>query len=262
MNVNTIALSVKRGSKLAFQVAKEKSPTILCGIAIGGVIATVVTTVKQTKKAVRKYDAMTEIVVDEQTGEETVKEPDKKDLVIEMAKIYAPVAVLGSLTIASMVSSHVISLKRNAALAAMLTMAEESLREAEKHFDPEELKKFKDERVEKRLEECPFDPDNLVLTDTGDEIWFEPICGRYIRTSILHIRDCIAEYNENLAFGECMSYNELMAMIGFQENEVGDLIGWQGRRITVTYSSRNLSDGRPCGVISFDQEPSFNYREY
>lgn len=262
MNVNTIALSVKRGSKLAFQMAKEKSPTILCGIAIGGVIATVVTTVKQTKKAVRKYDAMTEIVVDEQTGEEIIKEPDKKDLAIEMAKIYAPVVVIGGLTIASMVSSHVISLKRNAALAAMLTMAEESLREAEKHLDPEELEKFKDEQIDKKFKDCPFDEDEGTITDTGDEWWFDPYCGRRIKTSAIHIRECVAEFNERLAWGESMSFNELMALIGFQDCEFGDLIGWRDGKLVFEPRSRTLSDGRPCGIIYFNREPSITYRDY
>ena len=262
MNVNTIARTVKSSSKLAFNVLKEKSPTILCGVAVGGVIVTVVTAIKQTKKAVRKYDSMTEIVIDEETHEEVVKEPEQKELVIEMAKIYAPVLIVGSLTIASMVTSHVITMKRNAALAAMLTMAEESLREAEAHMTKEELEKFKDEQIDKKLKDCPFDEDEGVITDTGDEWWFDPYCGRKIRTSAIHIRECVAEINERLAWGESMSFNELMALIGFQECEFGDYHGWREGRLVFEPRSRTLSDGRPCGVIYFNREPSTAYRDY
>ena len=124
---------------------KKHSPEILI---VGGVIGVVGSTVmackattklngvlEESKENVKKIHEEAANKVSDNNIEQVEKEL-KKDLTVayaktgvELIKLYAPSVILGTLSIASIISSHGLMRKRNVALAAAYTAVDKSFKE-------------------------------------------------------------------------------------------------------------------------------------
>lgn len=129
-------------NKIGFQV-KKHSPEILIVAGVIGTVASTVIACKATTKlgaildeTKETVDKIHECVDDETLSEKYSLEDSKKDLAIvyihsglALAKLYAPAAILGSLSIASILVSNNILRKRNVALAAAYTAIDKGFKE-------------------------------------------------------------------------------------------------------------------------------------
>ena len=147
--------------KVGFQLQK-KSPEILVGLGIVGVVTSAVMACKATLKVneivEKTQDDLDRIHKSEETGmtpagESYSKDDCKKDLTltyvqtgVAFAKLYGPAVMLGAVSVTSILASHRILKKRNVALAAAYTAIDHSFKDYRKRV----LDRF-GEQVEKEL---------------------------------------------------------------------------------------------------------------
>jgi hypothetical protein len=129
-------IPVKISSKVALAGLKvqQKSPALLLGGGIAGVVGTVILASRATLKLGDVLDkAQADIDLLDKAGELRPDEYSDKDIVkhkavvklqlaLSIAKLYGPSVALGGVSIALLVSSHNILNKRNAALTTRATV--------------------------------------------------------------------------------------------------------------------------------------------
>ena len=100
---------------------KRKSPEILTGVGIGGMITTTVLAVKATPEAMHRIEA--------RKKEEHHRKLTAVQTVQAAWKCYIPAGVTGTVSIACLIGASTLNGRRNAALATAASLAETSLRE-------------------------------------------------------------------------------------------------------------------------------------
>ena len=114
-------LDLSKAVKNAKLTVAKKSPEILVGIGIAGMVTTVVLAVKATPKA---------IVLMEQKKEELKEDKLSPVEVVKAAwKCYIPAAVIGCASITCVVGASTVHARRNAALATAYSLSQSALRE-------------------------------------------------------------------------------------------------------------------------------------
>ena len=102
-------VSVKDLSQNIKSTLSKRSPEILTGIGIAGMITATILAVKATPKAIK--------LLDEQYGDNNGNPIPKKEVVRTCWKCYIPSAVTGAASISCLIGASKVNLKRNAALA-------------------------------------------------------------------------------------------------------------------------------------------------
>ena len=109
--------NVKQYFKMAKKVVQKKSPEILTGLGIAGMITTVVLAVKATPKALDLIDKE----IDNRNGKLEQEEPQINKLKpVETVKVawkpYIPAVLLGGASVACLIGANTVSARRHAAL--------------------------------------------------------------------------------------------------------------------------------------------------
>ncbi len=241
--------------------AKRHSPEILTGIGIAGMITTTVMAVRATPKALTLI------------GEREVDEDrklSKREIVKTAWSCYAPAAIVGGVSIACLVGSTSVNLRRNTALAAAYSCAETALREyQEKAVEVVGEKKeqtIRDAVAKERIEKHPVSESQILYTGHGDTLCYDSWCSRYFKSDIEVIRRAVHNLNDRLRMDNYISLNEFYDAIGLEETKVGDLLGWNIGKgyIKLSFSSVLASDltpfpDTPCLVIDFQVPPEYEY---
>ena len=100
---------------------KRKSPEILTGVGIGGMITTTVLAVRATPEAMRR--------IEKKKKEEQHKKLTAVQTVRAAWKCYIPAGVTGGVSIACLIGASAVNGRRNAALATAYSLAESTLRD-------------------------------------------------------------------------------------------------------------------------------------
>lgn len=251
MSIKT--LGAKITGKFAKQVflAKEASPTVLIGVGVVGVVATAVLASRATLK-------VAEVLAE---TEENLKSVDKdKDAVeveksvfstqvrtaIKIAKLYAPAALVGAVTIAAMTGSHVILQRRNAALSAAFAglsasynrYRERVIADAGEGKDREYM--YGGEEIE-IVEEGENGPETKTVTAVdADEIKngvngspyakvfdeFNPNFRRIPGANAQFIDGHMRWANDMLNSNGFVFLNDVYDLLGFEKTEAGQRVGW------------------------------------
>lgn len=257
----TIFNNVSRTFHRAGFKIKKHSPEILI---VGGVIGTVVGAVmacKATLKApaiiddakvkIDKIHKAAETGVTE-AGEEYSVEDSKKELAgvyvktgFELAKLYAPSVVVGTLSISSTVASNGILRKRNAALAAAYATIDAGFKE----YSGRVIERFgKELDHELRYNIKATEVEEVVTDEEGNEKtvkttvhtvdpnmnsvyarFFDETCPAWEKNAednlyFLRCQQTIA--NQMLQSRGHLYLNEVYDLLGMQRSEAGQIVGW------------------------------------
>lgn len=196
----------------------KKSPTILMVLGIGGCVSATVIAIKETPKAVK--------LLEEKKKELKVEKLPVKEVVKTTWKLYLPVVVTGTLSIACIICSHTINEKRKAALATLYTISETAMHEyrdrvreefPEKDF---ELAKEVSDKIEADYGDILEDLDKHPINRS--EVWIrEPITGQEFFMSENEVRTRITELNEQMVDGDmCISVNEYLDQLDLNISDV------------------------------------------
>lgn len=244
--------------KIGFQL-KKHSPSILVGVGIVGAVTSTVLACKATTKASKVVEKskedikqIRECMADESlitTGEYS-EQDGKKDLTmvyartsVELVKLYAPAAIVGTLSIASILASHAILNKRNVALASAYAVVDKSFKDYRKRVKQRYGNEAEhDIRFGLKSEEVKvFDEDgkeSTVVVKSVDKEWEQP--SDYVRIFDEFNENWKREHNYNLYFLKqqeryfndllrakgVVFWNEVLEGLGFPRVPEGQMIGW------------------------------------
>lgn len=244
---------------------KKRSPEILIGMGIAGMVTTTILAVKATPKAVELInDRKEELEVDTLTPIETVK---------ATWKCYIPAAVSGVASIACIIGSNSVNSRRNAALATAYTLSESAFTKYRdsvvETIGEKKEKAIRDKVSEKELKETPVNRTEVITVGGGKTLFFDPMSHRYFYSTIDKIKK--AENNLNWKintdpFDYGVTLNDFYEEIGLPTTATGDALGWNIRigMLDIYTSAQKVEDdndheGEPCLVINFANPPKYEF---
>lgn len=257
-NLKTLTSSVKR-------TLGKNSNKILMGFGIAGMITTTVLAVRATPKAM--------ILIEEEKRSKKESETTKIDIIKAAYKPYIPAIFTGAFSIACLIESSNISAKRTAAIAAAYKLSETALSEYKdaiiETVGEKKAKEIKDKIVEKRIENNPVDSATVVFTGYGETLCYDSISGRYFRSNLEKIKKTENEINYALRNDDYVALNYLYDLLGLEETNIGDDLGWNIDRdgyVEIEINSKIAKDksnpsidGQPCIVMDYSVQPKYEY---
>lgn len=254
MNLQTIA-------KQTLRTLKKHSPGILTGIGIVGLLATSVLAVDATPKAMELIrEKKEEIGVEKLTAAETVK---------ATWKCYIPAAVTAATSVACIVGANSVNAKRQAALATACTLSETAMREYKdkvvETIGEKKEREVMDAIAKDKIEKNPVSKSEVILTNKGDTLCFDPWSSRYFKSDAEKLRKAVNDLNYQLINEGCVTLNDFYYDIGLEETRPGETLGWninRGGQVQFRFSSQVAEDGTPCLVLEFINPPSYDYSQY
>lgn len=253
MNKPNVAKMVK-GVKSA---VSKRSPEILMGLGIAGMITTTVLAVKATPKALQKIDE-----AKEEKGELKPIE------VVKVAwKPYIPAAVTGIVSTACLIGSSSVSTRRNAALATAYQLSTTALSEyKEKVVETIGEKKeqvIREKIAEDKIAKNPVTNNTVFVTEKGSTLCYDSVSGRYFTSDIDYIKKVTNELNRRMLTEMYVSLNDFYRELDLPELpdiKIGDDLGWTTDAwIQPDFTAMLTDDNRPCIVMDFLVGPRYGY---
>lgn len=243
------------------QFVSKRSPEILTGIGIAGMITTTVLAVRATPKALQ--------LIEEKKNDDWVDELSPLEVVKTAWKPYVPAAVTGITSVACLIGASSVNAKRNAALATAYKLSETALTEyREKVIETIGEKKEKtvrDKVAEERVKKNPVSKSEVIITNNGTTLCFDPISARYFKSSIDKIKRAENELNKQMLhdISGYVSLNDFYDELGLDHTSVGDDLGWNvDRLIDISFSSQLNDNGEPSVVLDYLVAPKYDFYKF
>lgn len=248
--------------KVGFTI-KKHSPAILVTAGVVGVVASTVMACKATtkintileekNKQVEKIHAASEKIELKESGKYT-EEDAKKDLTIvytqtgvKLVKLYAPSVIVGTVSIVSILASHRILTKRNAALSAAYAVVDQGFKDYRKR-----VKERFGDRVDYELRHNikAEEIETIDLDENGNEVkgtktidvvnsekdqysdfarFFDELSPYYQKSSELNLfflKQQEQYANDRLKRRGYLTLNEVYEALGIPLTEAGMVHGW------------------------------------
>ena len=255
------ALSVNAVKSIIKPIEKsiqKNAPQILSGLGIAFGVGAVGFSVKATVKAV-------EIVKEKE--KEKGEKLTKKEIVQSTWKSYIPVATCSAASVACVVASTHISMRRLATMTAAYAMSENSFKEY-KDKAVEILGEKKEEEIrgavsQDYIEKHP--PYNAIVEKAkgGATLCLDKLGGRYFYSDADTIRRVINDMNHMLNMDYHVALNDFYYLMDMKESGIGDEFGWRltdGDLINVEFDTELTPEGTPVLVMNFTVGPRPNFR--
>lgn len=253
-NLATIAKDIRK-------FASKRSPEILTGIGIAGMITTTILAVRATPKALE--------LLEEQKKEESVDELSSFEVVKVAWKPYIPAMVTCIASTACLIGASSVNTKRNAALATAYKLSETALSEyRDKVVETIGEKKeriVRDKVAEERVKKNPVSKNEVIVTGNGKTLCFDPISGRYFMCSIETIKKAENTLNKQMLhdISGYVSLNEFYDELGLDHTSVGNDLGWNTNQlIDIDFSSQLNDNGEPSVVLDYLVAPKCDYYNF
>lgn len=241
--------------------ARKHQPEILTGIGVAGMISTVIMAVKATPKALDRMEEVKEI-----HAEDTDKKAFCKDVLLKVAPVYIPAAVIGGLSISCLVGASSVNYRRNAALATAYTLSESALKEYQEKV-VETIGSKKEEAIrasiaKDRYEKEPITSREVYITEKGKTTFYDPLSGRYFESDIDALKKIENELNRRMRDENEISLNEFYYEVGLPGTELGEIMGWSIERgyIDLEFIPEKTPDDRPCFMVGHNLRPDYRYK--
>ena len=241
--------------------ASKRSPEILTGIGIAGMITTTILAVRATPKALE--------LIEEQKEEESVDELSSLEVVKVAWKPYIPAMVTCIVSTACLIGASSVNTKRNAALATAYKLSETALSEyRDKVVETIGEKKeriVRDKVAEERVKKNPVSKNEVIVTGNGKTLCFDPISGRYFMCSIETIKKAENTLNKQMLhdISGYVSLNEFYDELGLDHTSVGNDLGWNTNQlIDIDFSSQLNDNGEPSVVLDYLVAPKCDYYNF
>ena len=249
------------------KAASKKSPEILTGIGIAGMITTTVLAVKATPKALELIES----------AKESKKEDsdDKPGLnAVEVVKVawkpYIPAAVTGVVSVACLIGASSVNARRNAALATAYQLSANALTEYKEKvvetIGEKKEKGIREKIAQDKVTQNPVSKSEVVITGAGDVLFLEPVSMRYFTSDIEKVRKIINDINYRMTCGmeESISLSEFYDEIGLTHTSNSDEIGWnlyKDGQIRLDFHPTVAEDGKPCLMLEYGVSPRYRYMD-
>ena len=240
----------------------KNSPAILTGIGAAGVVATALLTARASLRAVDEIRA----VEGDWPGAEEVVTLSAREKVQLTWTHFIPPIVVGSATIACIISAQSINSRRNAALMSLYTLSDRALTE----FREKTAELHGDSKVEKIQEEIARDRitsrDPSEELPTGDErlsYSYDSWTDRYFWSTRNEVDAAVNEVNAEINRNNYASLNMFYGLVGLGAIPLGDDFGWNmDHPMAVSYQYIPAKDGSPCMAVTFKSTPKQDYYSF
>lgn len=251
---------ITKATKNLGRAIDRNSPTILTALGVAGVVSTVIMAVKATPKALEAIEQEQTFRSEELSDDRPLDIPG----VIEATwRLYLPATIMGVTTIACIVGANHISLRRNAALVSLLSLAETAAREYHEkvveQIGEKKAEKINEEIAQKHLDEHPVKDQTMIFTGNGNYLCFDDFSKRYFRSDVEAIRRSENRFNQRLLRDGWLGINEFYYELGLEPIELGDEFGWIAERslLEIRFDTKMAKDtNEPCLVISYSVTPN------
>lgn len=235
----------------------EKSPEILTGVGIAGMLSSVIFAVKATPKAMQLVEDELEYNLD----------ATKMDIFRAAWKPYVPAATTFIFSSACLIGANSINHKRNAAIATACSLSEYALREYRNKvvevIGEEKEREIRDAVSRDRVEARPLTSE-VIITGNGDVLCFETLSGRYFKSNVDRIEKAMNILNRRVLSENYCSVNDYYEALGLDPIDVGEELGWNtdDGMIELHYSSQLTVDNQPCVVLDPIVMPRHGYSKF
>lgn len=251
-------MDISTALKGAGSILKRNSSTILTGLSVAGVLSTVVFGVKAGVET-GAYLERRRL----QYRDDDRPMPTRKEIVADVWKDYIPVVGLAVLTASCTIGAQSINLRRQAALVSAFTVSETALREYQEQVNkiaPTKDRQARDEIAKKDIEANPVTSREVIITSGKDQLFYEPITGRYFTSDMETVRKAVNDINFQITNQVYASQNDFYRKIGLPPVDLGDEFGWSDTGpLEVDYSAQLTDDGRSAIVLRYYREPIKDY---
>lgn len=269
--------NLSRTVKSVQMALKRRSPEILTGLGIAGMLSTTILAVKATPKALllieeekhrRNYEKVKEARDNGWDMCDQIDTLPPVDTVKTVWKCYIPAAVTGTVSVACLIGASSVNARRNAALATAYTISESALREYKdkvvETVGEKKEKAVRDAIAKDKIERDPVENKEIIVTDRGNTLCYDAHAGRYFKSDIDKLKKVENEINKKLLDEGYISLNEFYYAIGLEGTDIGRDLGWRVEQglIELDFSSQLTKDGTPCLVIDYGTLPQYNFDKW
>lgn len=244
-------MDIKKIRNNVVNAISDKSPEILIGFGLAGMLTSTVLAVKATPKAL---DIL----------EQEDRELSKVDKVKLTWKCYAPAAIGYCASAACIIGANSVNSKRNAVLAGAYKISEAALLEyrdkVTEVLGEEKEKEIRDSIAEDRVRKTERKGE-VIVAGKGDTLCYDMHSGRYFKSNMDEIKRKLNEINYKLMQDNILSVNDFYDQIGLDPINTGYDFGWlvDDGLIQLYFTSILTEDGQPCLAVHFDNMPRMGY---
>lgn len=249
----------KKMPKFIYKVKRgfgKRSPAILTATGILSMGTAAFLTAKETPKAIRLIEEREAELGDELTPREKLE---------TTWKCYVPALTTGIFGAACLIGSHSVHARRNAAIATAYKLSETALTEY-KEAVTEEIGEEKESLIrkkvrQKKLEETPTGPNNIIITGRGNQLCYDGVSGRVFESDLNTIEKAINKVNREMTYDMYISLSDFYDELGLNHTDISDQIGWnlEDGLLEVSFDSMILPDGRPCITLEYHVAPKYDF---
>lgn len=266
-------LKINELVKTVQSVLAKRSPEILTGIGIAGMITTTVLAVKATPKALSLIEdekrSQNEHISDDSRNDSSQIVHLKPIEVVKVTwKCYIPTVLTGIASIACLIGASSVNFKRNAALATAYQLSATALTEYKEKVSEvigeRKERDIRDRIAKDKIDNNPVGNHEVIITGNGDTLCYDTYAGRYFKSSIDKIKKAENELNRLMLKDMYVSLNEFYDELGLKHTKLGDDLGWNldDGFVEIEFSSQLSEDGTPCLVINYTVSPNYNYSSF
>lgn len=267
---------VNKYFKMTTRVLKKRSPEILTGFGIAGMVTTTVLAVKATPKALTLIQDAEIEKVDVQVKEgkgpdELVKTLTPAEVVKVAWKPYIPAVLLGTASVACLIGANSVHARRHAALYSAYKLSETALTEYKdkvKEIVPEKkVKEIKQKLAEDKVDNVVKNEDGkeqkakVIVSNDGDTWFVDPFTNGSFLCTETKIREAIVNLNYRLMDEMFVSLSDLYDELGLDHTQNSDEIGWciDDGKIQPDFSDAIVKNGKAYVVMDFLRRPEYGY---
>lgn len=260
MSIKINATMVKAGIGAVKRFGGKHTAVILTVTGIGCMGFAVADAIKSTPKAIELRNAKKEELQKEKLT--------KTEAVVASSRAYIRTALGFSLGAACLIAANRISAAQIASLAAVAKLSEEKL-DTLKQKAQDELGTEKAQNIEKdanmeMAKKRALINQNIIYAG-GDTLFFEPLSGRFFKSSKSNITDAVNQLNKQMLYGEMITLNDWYDALGLPhvDNTIGSYMFWTSERdlieIRFDYPESTESSSEPFFMLTYLTAPHYSY---
>lgn len=245
------------------QSANRKSPAILTGLSIAGLIATVVFSYRAGMKAPDILERKRKDMKDIRPGDKEAKKAITKEAVKELTPVFLPPILMGAVTTGCIIGSNTVSTKRIAVLSAAYKISESTVKDLNgkmtEVLGERKAREIKDKIVKDKLDQDPVrETTPIILTGDGDVLCKDLYSGRFFRSNGMKIGQVINEISSRCFQENYVRLNDLYYLLHLDSVPMGEDFGWTsddlvgGHTLPITISAQLTEDQQPCLCIDYE----------
>lgn len=236
----------------------KRNASIILTIAGGaGVIATSVMAVKATPKALQLI---------EKAKEEKQEDLTKLEVVKVAGPAYIPAAITGAATIACIFGANALNKRQQAGLMSAYALLDNSYKEYKRKvtelYGDDANNEIITEIAKDKYEEID------ISVDEDKQLFYDDFSSRYFESTMIEVKHAEYMLNRKLAISDFACLNDFYNLLGIDEVDGGDELGWYGPKMTEVYwhawvefhhEKVVMDDGLTCYIITMPIEPATDY---